>query len=484
MSLDSLVGDAQITAVVCNQFGDTGKGKITDYLAENWAEVNSRGTGGDNAGHTVEVKGKKRIFHLLPAGITQDSRGQHTILGNGMVINLAGLNKELDELDAENLTYNNLMISEDANVIMPYHVAFDRANDQSQKGGGIGSTGRGIGPVYSDKIARRGITIRDLFDKDILAKKMDKAIKYWDKLLPGINRDEIIDQLQPHAERIKPFVGDTITEMHNFVREGKKILIEGAQGLLLSVEYGVHPYVTSSDCSINGTAGGVGLSARQVDKAFGIVKFPFMTRVGGGPFPTEFGGKASEDYCALSDPDGKPTHGKERELAAAEVPFENKEGNIKYDHQHPNIIKLINSGDPFERGLGIRLAANEYGATTTRPRRIGATDAVAIRYAVGINGPLIILTKPDSISGADKFDICYGYNLNGEKRAFSRSAKVLSQVTPVNRTYSGYGNINHVRDYRELPVSLREAVVDFEAFTGGRVVAMSVGPERDETIIR
>ena len=292
MPLDKLLKNVQTIAVICNQWGDTGKGKFSDYFASQWADVTARGTGGNNAGHTVVVNGKEKIFHLIPAGVTNDSLGKTTILGNGMVIDLAVLSSELDDLDKEGVSYNNLLISRDANVIMPYHINRDKAKHQSQKKGGIGSTGRGIGPCYTDKVARRGIMINDLFNRDRLVKKINKVREFY--LEQKIDTENIIEQLKPYAERIEPFVRDTVAEMHNFMRGGKKILLEGAQGLLLSIEHGTYPYVTSSDCSLNGTASGVGLSAKNIDLSLGIVKFPFMTRVGAGPFPTELGGCVAE----------------------------------------------------------------------------------------------------------------------------------------------------------------------------------------------
>ena len=476
MSLDDLVKGVQTIAVVCNQWGDTGKGKFSDYFASQWADVTARGTGGNNAGHTVIVNGRKKVFHLIPAGISNDSAGKITVLGNGMVVDLGVLGQELDELDAEKNSYNNLMISKDAGVIMLYHVVADR-EDKSQKDGGIGTTGRGIGPCYTDKTARGGITIEDLFDKDRLSKKIERAKKIYPK--QNINTDEIIETLQPLAERIKPFVRDTVSEMHRFFREGKKILLEGAQGLLLSVEHGIHPYVTSSDCSLNGTAGGVGLSAKMIDLPLGIIKFPLMTRVGGGPFPTEIGGADSESYCS------KEEHTLIYELINYGIPHQIRGGEIVYDKNNPRILEMINSSSEFIQGVGLRLAAGEYGATTGRPRRIGWTDAVAARYAVGINGPLFILTKPDSLSDAKEFKIAYGYEKDGKVfDTFSRSEMFLRGVTPRYKTYDGYGDISQIREYDQLPESLKQAIGDFESFTGGRVAVVSVGYDREETIIR
>ena len=477
MSLEKLLDNITVIAVVCNQWGDTGKGKFSDYFASQWAEVTARGIGGNNSGHTVVVNGKERIFHLLPAGIVNDKNGQITILGNGMVIDVPVLIGELNALDAENMVYNNLRISRDAHVIFPYHIGRDKARHQSQEKGGIGSTGRGIGPCYTDKIARRGITIGDLFDTDILVKKLKKvATSYLEQEIPI---DTLMDEVSAYRERIRPFVRDTVSDMHRYVRERKKILIEGAQGLLLSVEHGSYPYVTSSDCSLNGTASGVGLPATAVDLPLGMVKFPFMTRVGAGPFPTELGTANSEHYC------GEESHTNLQELQAHEIPHETRDGEVLYDHHHEKIIEMIHSHDPFTQGIGIRLAAGEYGATTGRPRRIGWVDAVAAKYAVGINGPLMILTKADSIAGIGEFHICYGYRSGQETTTnFSREEGFLRRATPEYKHYNGYGDIRHLRKHDDLPPSLQNAIGDFEHFTGGAVVAISVGADREETIIR
>jgi len=477
MGLNNLLEGVQTLAIVCNQWGDTGKGKFSDYFASQWADVTARGTGGNNAGHTVVVNGKEKIFHLIPAGISNDSSGKITILGNGMVIDIPVLFQEIDELDAEGVSYNNLMVSKDASVIMPYHVNQDKAKHQSQKEGGIGSTGRGIGPCYTDKVARRGILIEDLFDRDKLSRKINVAKGIY--LEQMINSDEIIDRLMPFAERIKPFVRDTISEMHMFMREGKKILLEGAQGLLLSIEHGTYPYVTSSDCSLNGTASGVGISAKMVDLPLGIVKFPFMTRVGAGPFPTELGDIKSEAYCA------EEGHTKIDELVRYNIPHQVTEKGFRYKNNDKKILEMINSDDEFIQGIGIRLAAGEYGATTGRPRRIGWTDAVVAKYAVGINGPFMILTKSDSISGADQFKLCYGYEDKDRIIGnFSRDERTLREISPEYKPYKGYEDISGVRSYDRLPISLRQAIGDFEDFTHGKVVVVSVGADREETIVR
>jgi adenylosuccinate synthase len=311
MSLDSLVKGKNVIAVVCNQWGDTGKGKFSDYFAAHWADVIARGTGGNNAGHTVVINGEKRIFHLIPAGILYDKDGKINILGNGMVIDLDVLCEELEDLENAGISYNNLLISKDAHVITPYQVEKDKAKN-GLKNKGIGSTGRGIGPCYEDKIARRGIMISDLFEPNILRKKIKKNKEVYG--FTDGQADDFMSHLIFNAEKIKPFVRDNISAMHCFMRDGKNVLLEGAQGLLLSVEYGTYPYVTSSDCSVNGTAAGVGISARAVDLCLGVVKFPYMTRVGNGPFPTECGGRMSEEYCAEELEDSKPKYDMKFEL--------------------------------------------------------------------------------------------------------------------------------------------------------------------------
>ncbi|MBI2498874.1 adenylosuccinate synthetase [Candidatus Woesearchaeota archaeon] len=476
MSLDKLLDNIRILAVVCNQFGDSGKGKFVDYFSSNWANVVARGTGGNNAGHTIIVNGREKVFHLLPVGVAYDSSGVISILGNGMVLDVKVLAEELDELDNEGATYNHLRISEDATVIMPWHIAIDQAKNQSQKDGGIGSTGRGIGPAYADKVARKAVKIRDLFNTDTLVKKVLKLSEIYPD--QNINAKDLVEYILPFVPRIKPFVRDTVTEMHQFVREGKKILLEGAQGLLLSIEHGVDPYVTSSDCSLNGTASGVGLPANAVDLSIGLIKFPFMTRVGGGPFPTEIGGLRSEKHCGEG-------FTKKDELERFGIKYEIQDGKIKYNPKDEKILQMMNSQDTFIKGIGIRLAAGEYGATTGRPRRVGCTDAVAARYAVGINGPIMALTKVDCMSGADSFNICYDYQIDAQRDLrFKRDAAYLRKITPQYQIYGGYGKINSAGIFKDLPARLMDAIRDFEIFTSGKVVVVSTGPEKEQTIVR
>ena len=230
--LESLLDGVRRVAVVCNQWGDSGKGKIVDALAE-WADVTARGTGGNNAGHTYFHDGKERVQHLIPVGIVHDAEGKITIIGNGTVIDVGVLCAELDDLEQDGLSYDNLMISSNAQVIMPYQIELDCQKNKSLRDGGIGSTGKGIGPCYTDKIARRGIMVKDLYNLDLLATKIKAAAPYYLGLT--INAEEIMEGLQAAAQRIKPLVRDTVFEMHRLMRSGKRIVFEGAQGLLLSI---------------------------------------------------------------------------------------------------------------------------------------------------------------------------------------------------------------------------------------------------------
>jgi len=478
--LDRLLNGKQVIAVICNQWGDTGKGKFVDYFASRWADVIARGTGGNNAGHTVCVNGEERIFHLLPSGITEDMNGKINILGNGMVIDIKVLCKEMEELEKAGYSYNNLMISKDAYAIMPWHIERDKSRNQSQDKGGIGSTGRGIGPAYKDKIERQGIKIRDLFDKENFLSKVERAKENYPE--QEIDGESVLEEYRQYIEKIKPFVRNTINEIHRLKEEGKKICIEGAQGLYLSIEHGTYPYVTCSDPSINGTVSGVGLSASDVDITFGITKFPLMTRVGAGPFPSELGNSKSERYCAE---EGGEKYKKPIELEKYNVPHKRNGGDgVEYNLKDEKILEMVNSDDEFLQGVGIRLAAGEYGATTHRPRRTGWTDAVLARYARKINGPHFILTKVDSLSGAKKFGICYGHKINGETvEEYDADEKNLRSAVPEVKYYEGYGDVSGVRDFEDLPASLRVAIKDFEEFTGGKVDIISVGPDREETIV-
>ena len=480
MTLEKLTQGKQVIIGIDNVWGDGGKGTIIDFLADIWADIIVRGTGGNNAGHTTVVDGEKRVFHLVPAGIAQDKYGKVNVLGNGMVIDLSVLCKELDELDAGGMTYNHLMISEDAHVTLPYHIALDGKTTGSQKKGGVGSTKRGIGPAYGDKIcSRAGIQVRDLFDPDILTRRFEKLREFHSNI--DIQEEVARAYFEKYAERIKPFVRNTIAEVHRFYKEGKMILGEGAQGLLLSSEFGTYPYVTASDCSKNGTATGMGLDAGLVDLCLGIVTFPIMHRVGAGPFPTEILGRASELYCAENNENGSPSHSVIEELQRYDIPFKMVDGDVKYDTHHPNIVGLLNSTNPQELDMGLRLASQNYGATTGRPRRMGWTDLPIVKYGVMINGPELVLTKPNCIRGAESYKMGVGYECGEE---FSRGETQLRSVKPIYQSFKGFDeDITGMTSINELPSGLREGIDVLEKVSGGKVRLISNGPDRNQNII-
>jgi len=471
-----LFRDAQIIAIVCNQTGDSGKGKISDLLIR-LADVSYRGQGGANAGHTVYINNLMMILHETPTGYMYDNLGKISACGQGMVLNPIGLAKELDALATQGFHGNHFMISEDAHVVMPYHIEEDQLRNQSQANGGIGSTGRGIGPAYRDKTDRIGIRIGDLYDQDILRGLLVTALKSHPHASMG--PDEIMALLKPAADRIKQYVCDTTSALHRFVREGKKIILEGSQGAILDVSHGTYRYVTSCSTTVNGLADGAGIGANQVGLTLGILKFPLSTKVGGGPSPTEVAGIRSEQYCAQAG------HANIDELRDNGIPFTETAEGLIYDPMDPKITRLMDSDDELERSIGYRLRAREYGATSGRPRRMEYFDAVAARYVCGINGPHLVITKPDVFAGMDNIKICYGYERDGVvTETYNKREEVLRKVKPVFRTYQKYDDIRGIQEYDELPQTLLNPFSDIERFIGGHIDIVSTGPKHDETILR
>ena len=459
-----ILNDVKTLAIVCNQWGDTGKGKFVDLYAD-WASIIARGTGGNNAGHTIVLNDQEHIFHLVPSGILKDKEGKINVMGSGMVDDLGVLVEELDTLEENGYSYDGLRISEKANLILPYHKQLD-GTQSSMKKGKIGTTGRGIGPAYADKVARFGIEVGDLRDKDRFVDKLKKVQKEHHFYL-NLDIDQIVEEQLKHYQRIKDFVRDTDTLLRDAKKNGQRILLEGAQGLLLSIIYGTKPYVTSSDPSRLGLAQGVGLLPEDIDLTLGIVKFPFMTRVGNGPFPTEYGGRKSEEYCAQDNGIAHKKSVEEKEFA--------------------NMGDLTNHSDYFMKGVGIRLAANEYGATTQRPRRVGRTDLVALKHAMWVNGPNLILTKADCMVGVEEIELGVAYE-NGTGK----------QTTGINHgedidygqkgVYQKFGPWNedfqNCRVYDQLPGNVQEPIDFLTEQLGARVRIVSVGPEAEQTIIK
>jgi len=417
-----------VTVVVGAQWGDEGKGKIVDMLAEQYAIV-ARYQGGANAGHTVCIGDREHVLHLIPSGIFHE--GITCVIGNGVVIDPAALMSEIGQLrDAGVDIRGRLLISHNAHLIMPYHKQLDVIREQSR----IGTTGRGIGPAYIDKFQRSGIKIVDLLDRDVLARKLKANIEEKNLILTRIyghatfDVDAIISEYQAFDQRIDEFITDTALYLNTALQDGKEILAEGAQGALLDVDHGTYPFVTSSNPTSGGACTGLGIPPTAVNRIVGIVK-AYSTRVGHGPFPTE-----------LTDATG-------------------------------------------ER---LRTVGHEFGATTGRPRRCGWFDAVALRYSAMINGIRdIAITKLDVLDDFDEILVCTGYEFRGRRlKTFPTDLQSLESITPVYETFPGWKTpLSHCRAWGELPTRAREYVEALARLTDTRIWIVSVGPRRDQSIV-
>ena len=486
----------KIMAINCLQFGDTGKGKFVDMFA-NWADIIVRCTGGDNAGHTIICNGKQKIFHLIPSGIIHDSNGKINIIGSGTVIYPKILIDEMSHLRSEGITCRYLKISAFAKVIMPYQILFDRLSESKAGAAKIGTTGKGIGPCYSDFVARRGISVNDLLNPVIFLRKLLKIKDYVNRILQtyhpvdidmilahehlelgaysdgngGLNFDAIANKYLAYGEMLRPYVFNTDEFLQDSIGR-HNILLEGAQGYLLSVDYGTYPFATSSDCSVQGLMKGAGLEMEIVDLPFGIIKGFYMTRVGSGPFPTEMGGEKSELWCA------KTGAGVDEKKLYADG-----DGNDE---------------DEFIQGIAIRRVGNEYGATTGRPRRTGWLDLPLLRHSLRSEANQIIMTKLDVLSGVKKIKICHSYEYQGEDYVYGerviRFGDVLSTAIvdpnflynckPIYEEFDGWDeNIRNIRHYADLPQNLKNILkyifVEVEA---ADLRIISVGPGPEETI--
>ena len=487
-------------SVTCLQFGDTGKGKMVDLFA-NWADIIARGTGGDNAGHTVVCNGKSRVFHLLPSGIIHDAKNKYNVIGSGTVLYPKTLVDEINFLHAEGLTTKNLRIALNAKLIMPHHIVLDRLQEMKAGRSKIGTTGKGIGPAYTDFVARRGLIVNDLLNPEIFRVKLEQSVKQANLLLRDFDREAIKEVLfqdylddgfyyhQPTAETdscffeldhivakywqygqvLVPYITDTDTFLRRKVGK-RNILLEGAQGSLLDVDYGTYPYVTSSNCTPAALAKGVGLKESDIDISFGIIKGFYMTRVGKGPLPTELGGEVSENWC---NGDGS----REKEEIMESLSF--------------------NERDEFKQGISIRRYGQEYGATTGRPRRVAWLDLPLLRVALETGAENIILTKLDVLTGVEKIKICDAYRYEGpdyyygkkrlKKGVILRKAimvpDVLKHCVPLYHEFSGWKeDLRDVEDFYHLPGNL----ITILSFIFHKVNALpwiiSVGPDRKDTI--
>ncbi|PAF47125.1 adenylosuccinate synthase [Helicobacter sp. 12S02634-8] len=408
--------------VVGIQWGDEGKGKIVDRLACNYDYV-IRYQGGHNAGHTIVVDGKKYALHLMPSGVLYPQC--KNIIGNGVVVALDALCKEIEQFEG---LQGRLFISDKAHIIMPYHQIIDQAKEKSLKNA-IGTTGKGIGPSYGDKVGRSGFRIGDLRDIPALKSKLKlhlAQIAYLQDLyqiaLPSY--EQIESYLYAYAPKILPFVTDTLGLLWKEVDAGKKILLEGAQGSMLDIDFGTYPFVTSSTTTASGACSGSGLSPKEIDRVIGISK-AYCTRVGNGPFPTE-------DFGA----DGE-----------------------------------------FLRKQGF-----EFGTTTGRPRRCGWFDALSVRYACRINGCTeLSLMKLDVLDGLETIKVCTAYRYKGQ--VLESIPSDLEGVEPVYKVYKGWEKTAGIRCFDDLPLEAKEYILDIQKLIGVRISIISTGPERDDTIV-
>ena len=431
------------TVLVGTQWGDEGKGKITDLIAKDYDYV-VRYQGGNNAGHTVVHADKKLALHLIPSGVMY--KNTTPVIGNGVVIDPQALIEEINTLEENGVTCENLKISCNAHLIMPYHKDLDGAEEKVLGKNSIGTTKRGIGPAYQDKVARKGIRVQDLMDPKIFRLKVDAALSLKNKILhsiydlPTYTTEEICEAYLPYAEKIKPYMCETTQLLSEARHENKNILFEGAQATMLDIDHGTYPFVTSSSCCAGGAPVGTGTGPLAINKVLGIMK-AYTTRVGGGPFPTE-------------------------------QRFEE------------------NGGTPEEAKIGEALcqAGYEFGTTTGRKRRCGWLDAVIGKYAVDVNGLTnIALTKLDVLGEFDNINVCVAYEHEGIRYEYvPQQQSVLFHARPIYKTLPGWRgvDISACKTFEDLPKNAQDYVKFIEEFVGAPITMISVAPERDATIMR
>lgn len=418
--------------VVGAQWGDEGKGKMTDYLAES-ADVIVRFQGGNNAGHTVEVDEQQYKLHLIPSGILY--KDKLNVIGNGVVVDPRALFKEIDYLKelGVDVTPERLIVSDRAHIIMPYHIEIDKLSEKMKGSHSIGTTFKGIGPCYTDKFERIGIRVCDLIDNKIFKEKLKRNLeiknKYIKEVLNGeeLNFEDIFNEYNNLSKRLEAFVRDTSVEIFNNIKNKKNVLFEGAQGMLLDIDYGTYPYVTSSNTTSCGVTSGAGIGPNLINEIIGIAK-AYTTRVGKGPFPTE-----------LDD----------------------------------------------EIGDWIRQKGHEYGVTTGRSRRCGWLDAVILKNSARVNGlTSFTITKIDTLAGLDKVKLCVAYELDGERISyFPASLEKLARCKPIYEEFDGWGEeIEQIKNYKDIPENVKKYIRRIEELTETTVSIISVGPKRNQTI--
>lgn len=413
-------------AVVGMQWGDEGKGKIVDILAAD-SDIIARYQGGNNAGHTVVTEKGEFIFHLIPSGILHPEK--KCVIGNGVVIDPPSLLSEIDYIEKKGFKVGtNLLIDERAHVTFSYHCAIDSIIDRSRGKGRIGTTGRGIGVTYRDKVSRIGIRMIDLLDEETLREKLEISLGEKRDFYQGkINFNKIVNEYLSYGEKLSRYITDISLFLNQEIGAGKKVLFEGAQGTMLDLDFGTYPYVTASNSIAGAVACGLGIGPTKIDKVLGITK-AYTTRVGEGPFPTQFSPE-----------------------------FEEK----------------------------MRLRGNEYGATTGRPRRCGWLDIVMLRYAVRVNGlHSLAITKLDVLDKLKEINICTAYRYQGKiLREFPSLLKVVRECEPVYEKIDGWNsNISGIRDYNKLPTAAKNYLRRISELLNVRISIVSVGPTRKETI--
>jgi adenylosuccinate synthase len=412
------------------QWGDEGKGKATDLLGDRVDYV-VRYQGGNNAGHTVVIGEESYALHLLPSGVL--SPHVTPVIGNGVVIDPEVLLAEIEGLANRGVSCERLLISANAHLIMPHHRALDRVTERYLGNARIGTTGRGIGPAYADKVARTGIRVQDLFDPGILRQKLDLALREKNQVLTkvynrrGIDPDKVVQEYLGYGEKLRPYVADTALVLNSALDIGRSVLLEGAQATLLDVDHGTYPFVTSSSPTAGGACVGSGIGPTRITTVIGIVK-AYTTRVGAGPFPTE-----------LDD----------------------------------------------QQGEWLRKAGDEYGVTTGRPRRTGWFDAVIARYAARVNGITdFFLTKLDVLSGLEKVPVCVAYDVDGTRHTgVPMTQTEFHHAVPVYEYLDGWWeDLSKARDFAGLPGNAQRYVRAVEEMIGTPVAAIGTGPRRDQTL--
>ncbi len=420
-----------ITVVLGTQWGDEGKGKVIDYLAED-VDIVARYQGGANAGHTVVVNGRQFIFHLVPSGILYPDKV--CVIGNGVVIDPVSFLEEVSYLKDNGIDVEGrLFVAENAHITLPYHKLLDQIEDRFRGKGSLGTTGRGIGTTYADKFNRVGIRAVDFLDDDIFRNKLDIALElknylfreyYKEKML---NKDKIYEEYKEAREGMKGMVRNTSLYLHDEVEKGRHVLAEGAQGTFLDIDFGTYPYVTASNSISGGACTGLGVSPKKISRIIGVVK-AYTTRVGMGPFPTELDG---------------------------------------------------------EEGDNLRKTGNEYGATTGRPRRCGWFDSVLVKFACMVNGiDELVMTKLDVLSGQEKIKIGVAYEFGGEiHNDYTFNSKVFSNCSVVYEEMAGWcDDIGRVKEYRHLPANAKKYIERIEQLIEVPISKISVGSSREQTI--